>query len=146
MGFFLFYINMITFLKKYLGNIYIPVIWTLTIGILLSLPGSMIPNEQNFDVPNFDKVVHMGLFGGFVFLWNLYVSRRPIPLEKMIRIFFILFVIANMYGIGMEYVQKYWIPNRDFSLGDIIADMGGAGLGYGISNLTLLNTKNKFPV
>lgn len=130
---------MITFLKKYLGNIYIPVIWTLIIGILCCLPGTMLPNEQNFEVPNFDKLVHMGFFGGFVFSWNLYLCKRPLPLAKMLLTFFFVYVLGNMYGIGMEYVQKYYIPMRDFSLGDIIADMGGAGLGYGLSNLLLLD-------
>jgi VanZ family protein len=41
----------------------------------------------------------------------------------------------------MEYVQKYWIPGRDYDLADIIADMFGAGIGYGLSNLLLLPGK-----
>jgi VanZ family protein len=29
----------------------------------------------------------------------------------------------------MEFVQHYFIPNRSFDLGDIIADGAGSGLG-----------------
>jgi VanZ family protein len=125
------------YLKKYFANLYAAVGWTLLIFILLSLPGSMIPNESTFVIPNFDKVVHIGLFGGFVFIWSLYFSVKRGPSRKLLRSFFIIFVIAVLYGIGMEYVQKYFIPLRYYDEGDIIADMIGAGLAYGICNLRL---------
>jgi len=38
----------------------------------------------------------------------------------------------------MEYVQKYFIPFRDFDTVDIISDLIGAGFGYGISNISLI--------
>jgi VanZ family protein len=126
-------------LKKYLGNVYIPLLWTLVIGILLSLPGSVLPSESSFSIPQFDKFVHIGLFGGFVFLWNLFLSTRYTHLsKKLLRLFFYVFVLANIYGIGMEFVQKYFIPLRDFDEADIIADMIGAGLSYGICNMVLV--------
>lgn len=129
---------MILFLRKYFGNIYSPVVWSLIIGILLALPGSMLPSETHFAIPQFDKIVHISLFGGFVFLWNLYLSVRPIPRAKLLRLFFLIFILAEAYGIGMEYVQKYFIPLRDFDEGDIIADIIGASLAYGISNILLV--------
>lgn len=43
------------------------------------------------------------------------------------------FIIAGLlciaYGVGMEYVQKYYVPNRSFDVGDIIADSVGSVLG-----------------
>jgi len=129
---------MIPFLRKYLASLYIPIVWTLIIAILMCLPGRVIPSEQNFKIPNFDKLVHTGLFGGFVFLWGLYRSNRPSTQIALLRNFFIFYAIANIYGISMEYVQKYWIPGRDYDLADIIADMIGAGIGYGLCNLMLL--------
>ena len=33
----------------------------------------------------------------------------------------------------MEFVQKYWIPNRSFELGDIVADSAGCLLALGIT-------------
>jgi VanZ family protein len=129
---------MISFLNKHLSKLYFPIGWTLVIAFLLCIPGSMIPSEPLFPIPEFDKIVHISLFGGFVFLWNLFFSKRGFSTRKMLCIFFFVFVLANSYGIGMEYIQKYYIPMRDFSEGDIIADMMGAGLGYGISNIFLL--------
>jgi VanZ family protein len=129
---------MIPFLRKYFANIFWPIVWTLIIGILLAMPGSMLPNETHFTIPQFDKVVHISLFGGFVFLWNLYFSSRSISTPKLLRLFFLIFLLAEAYGIGMEYVQKYYIPGRDFDEADIIADIIGAGLAYGISTMTLL--------
>ena len=129
---------MMIFLRKYFGNVYSPIVWTLIIGILLAMPGSMLPNETHFAIPQFDKIVHISLFGGFVFLWNLYLSVRPIPRVRLLRLFFLVFILAEAYGIGMEYVQKYFIPLRDFDEADIIADIIGAGLAYGLSNIMLL--------
>ena len=126
------------FLKKYLSALYIPICWSLVIGVLLALPGSMIPDAGKFKIPDFDKIVHIGLFGGFVLLWCLHLSTRGLQQKKLRAWFFCIFIIAAVYGIGMEYVQKYFIPNRDFELGDIIADLIGAGLAYGVSNLGLL--------
>jgi len=129
---------MYSFLKKYLAKIYISVLWSLLIGILLSLPGTLLPNEGGFQIPQFDKLVHMGMFGGFVFLWNLYLSTLPLSQKKLLRLFFLFFIIGSAYGIIMEFVQRCCIPLRDFDEGDIIADLIGAGLGYGISNITLI--------
>lgn len=131
---------MITFLKKYLAAPYIPIIWTVIIAILMCLPGRFIPSEKTFRIPNFDKFVHTSLFCGFVFLWGLYRSNRTSALHILLRNFFIFYVMANIYGIGMEYVQKYYIPGRDYDLEDIIADMVGAGIGYGLCNLLLLTS------
>jgi VanZ family protein len=129
---------MIGFLKKYFSALYIPILWTLTIGILMCIPGKMLPSEAGFSIPQFDKLVHIGLFGGFVFLWSLWLTKRVTNTAVLLRWFFVFYVIANVYGISMEYVQKYWIPGRDYDLADMIADMIGAGLAYGLVHLFLL--------
>ncbi|HEY4208159.1 MAG TPA: VanZ family protein [Puia sp.] len=125
-------------LKKYLGKIYVAVGWTLLVILLLSLPGSMLPNESHFAIPQFDKIVHITLFGGFVLLWNLYLSGRALSTLSLLRWFFLIFMLGNALGIGMEFAQKYWIPFRDFDTEDIIADMIGAGIAYGASNIFFL--------
>ncbi|MBS1664500.1 MAG: VanZ family protein, partial [Bacteroidetes bacterium] len=128
----------IAFLRKYFGRLYISIIWTIIIAVLCCMPGSMIPNEGGFAIPNFDKIVHAGIFGGFAFLWNLYLSNKIFDTKILLRLFFLTFILANAYGIGMELVQKCCIPNRDYDLDDIIADMIGAGIFYGLSNILLL--------
>ncbi len=134
---------MILFLKKYFGAFYIPLIWTLIVATLCFLPGSMIPKETGFTIPQFDKLVHMGMFGGFVFLWNLWLSNRIAELPKLLRYFFLIYLLGCAYGIGSEFVQKYWIPGRDYDNADIIADLVGAGLAYGLSHLLYVRPEVK---
>ncbi len=98
----------------------------------------MIPSETHLAIPQFDKLVHVTLFGGFVLLWNLYESGRNGKQARLLRLFFLWYVLGNIYGIGSEYIQKYWIPGRDYDQADIIADMIGAGIAYGLSNLFLV--------
>jgi VanZ family protein len=129
---------MIPFLKKYLGHVYVAVAWSVFIGVLLTLPGSMLPKESGFAIPQFDKIVHISMFGGFVFLRDLWLSNRGILQKRLLRQFFLVFVLAAIYGIGSEFVQKYFIPMRDFDEADIIADLIGASLGYGFSNILLV--------
>ncbi len=76
-----------------------------------------------------------------VLLWCFYYSSKQLPTEKLLRKFFLIFIIGAVYGIGMEYVQKYFIPFRDFDTVDIISDLIGAGLGYGISNISLVDNE-----
>jgi VanZ family protein len=129
---------MIAFLRKYVGVLLFPVLWTFIIAFLCFMPGSLIPNESGFSIPNFDKMVHAGMFGGFVFLWSLYLSNKISDVRLLLRLFFLVFLIANAYGIGSEFVQKCCIPLRDFDEADIIADMIGTGIGYGLSNIFLI--------
>lgn len=136
---------MMTFLKKQFSLLYVPLLWTCIVGILCFLPGSMLPSETHLPIPQFDKFVHITIFGGFVFLWNLYEAKRVKDSGRLLRLFFLWYVLGNIYGIGSEFVQKYWIPGRDYDQADMIADMIGAGLAYGISNLWLVSSSAKAP-
>ena len=55
--------------------------------------------------------------------------------KRLLSLFFAVFILGVIYGIGSEYIQKYFIPLRDFDEADIIADMIGASLAYGLSNI-----------
>ena len=124
-------------MKKLFSSPYTPILWTLIVATLCCLPGSLIPSETHFTIPQFDKFVHATMFGGFVFLWNLYASKKVKEGERLLRVFFTWYIVGNIFGIATEYIQKYWIPGRDYDEADIIADMIGAGLAYGFSNLWL---------
>ena len=126
---------MIHFLKKYLGTIYPAIAWTLLVIFLLCIPGSMLPSEIHFPIPQFDKLVHISLFGGFVLLWNFYLSKRAFTFRQMLKWFFLIFLLSIGIGIGMEFLQRCCIPYRDFDTEDIIADMIGSGIAYGVSNV-----------
>lgn len=130
---------MIPFLRKNVSVLFFPVAWSIIIAVLCCMPGSMLPNEGGFKIPQFDKLVHMAMFGGFTFLWSLYVSNKISETPRLLRFFFLFFVLSNAYGVAMELVQKCCVAMRDYDEADIIADMVGAGIAYGICNLFLLH-------
>ncbi len=97
--------------------------------ILLTLPGSAFPKENWFNKIWFDKWIHIGMFSIIVvsICWGVYKKKN---ISKKLKAYFILIgVVCLGYGIAMEFVQKYWIPNRSFDMGDIIADGIGATTG-----------------
>ena len=99
--------------------------WFITVTILLCLPGSSFPKENWFDKIELDKWIHIGLFGIMVILWC-----RAVAIEgKKIRLFIHIALYCFLYGIVMELIQKYFIPNRSFDIGDILADGAGSALG-----------------
>ena len=52
---------------------------------------------------------------------------------KKIRLFIYIALYSFLYGVIMEFIQKYFIPNRSFDLGDIAADGMGSGIGLLLS-------------
>jgi hypothetical protein len=113
---------MAAFLAKICSRLFLPISWTIFTFILLCLPGSAIPGDGLFSIPHLDKVVHVGLFGGIVLFWGFYekVYRQTgRPWQLIIVTITLLNIIL---GIVLEYLQLYYIPNRSFDVGDIIAD------------------------
>ncbi|WP_205509490.1 VanZ family protein [Longitalea arenae] len=104
----------------------IPIAWTALTIFLLCLPGSAIPSAGVFSTEGIDKVVHAILFGGIVLLWafNLYFRRNH--KSKWLQIIVALTLFSVGLGIGLEFLQRDYIPNRSFDGIDIIADTAGA--------------------
>ncbi len=75
------------------------------------------------------------MFAIIVFLWCRAILKMNFDRRKLKKRFILLAIVWLAYGIGMEFVQKNFIPNRSFDVGDIIADGVGCvtGLIYSIS-------------
>jgi VanZ family protein len=129
--------NMRRRIQEILSKRYPARVWTVIIFILLALPGDMLPSETHTDIPNLDKIVHIILFGCFVFLWSVYYAATE-NRNTLNRKVIIIFVVACLYGTAMEYIQKYFIPNRDFDIYDIAADIIGAALGLLAVRMTVM--------
>jgi VanZ family protein len=101
--------------------------WFVILTVLLTLPGSAFPKKSWMDnISGFDKLVHVGLFGGLTLLWSgalAGIKKILIPVQQL---FVWVALGSSVYGVIMEYVQKYFIPNRSFDLGDILADTIGS--------------------
>ena len=92
--------------------------------VLLSIPGSAIP-KVNIGLQHVDKLVHFILFGIFPVLWSYYfIQKKGKTNWKQLIVLFC--IISILLGISLEYVQHYFVVNRDFDVIDIIADTLGA--------------------
>lgn len=98
--------------------------WFIISAILFTLPGSTFPKENWLDKIWFDKWVHIGIFTILVALWcrGWRSFKKDVIHKKIKKIFITIGLICLVYGIAMEFVQRYFIPNRSFDMGDIIAD------------------------
>ena len=100
------------------------------IFILLSMPGSNFQGKSWISsilhLPYADKVVHMGLFGSLALSIFFYFEQLSTIGFKSIRAKALSLILCILYGIGMEYYQKYFVPSRSFDVIDMLADAIGA--------------------
>jgi VanZ family protein len=104
--------------------------WLILCTILFTLPASAFPSEKWYTkIPMFDKWVHIGLIAilSILFCWGIYKGKNSA--EKNKRNFIQTGIICLGYGIMIEFIQRYFIPNRSFDMGDIIADGVGSFAG-----------------
>jgi VanZ family protein len=100
--------------------------WIILSTVLLTLPGSVFPKENWLDLIWFDKWVHIGMFAIMAFLWCWGIYKKGTNRKNRLLSFILSGIICLAYGIVMEFVQKNYIPNRSFDVGDIIADGVGS--------------------
>lgn len=107
---------------------FIPALVWLAISFkLLTLPAEEFPKEDFFDLIYFDKWVHIGMFALLMVLF----SYPFIKIQKGIHtVLYVILLLSIIYGISMEFVQKYFVPSRSFDLLDIVADAVGCFTGY----------------
>lgn len=129
---------MIKLVQRLCRNWYFPLLWTFIILALLVLPGAIIPGNGLFGIKNFDKVAHVILFGGFVLFWAIFSWNRKKNEKSWLLSLFIITLISIAIGVIMEFVQRKYIPNRSFDIGDIWADVAGS---VAVAILLLLSGK-----
>jgi VanZ family protein len=107
------------------------VLWTLGIFILLSLPGSSLPQSS---LLAFDKLGHAGLFFVLALVWlNAFSADSG-------RIISLVLIIGILLGFFSEWYQSMAPIGRSADIFDSIADTIGFGLGT-IAWVILLRVK-----
>ncbi len=106
------------------------ILWLFITIILLTLPGSALPKEDWLDKIGIDKCVHIILFTIMVVLWCRVPAKMNLPTGKLKISFLWIAISALAYGIGMEFVQKYFVPGRSCDVGDMLADAAGCTAGF----------------
>ena len=109
-------------LKKFIPAI----LWLVVVLILVMIPGKQLPESEFLFEIDFDKFVHVGIFGllAILFSWPFY--NTTIPKNKKILYFIIIALSTSAFGYITELMQKYWAQGRSYSLMDWLADSGGA--------------------
>ena len=105
------------------------VCWFIISIVLLTLPGSAFPKENWLDKIWADKWIHIFLFGVLVWLW-CFAFFKNTDKANLLHLFIVITICAIGYGVAMEFVQKNWVANRSFDIGDIVADAIGALSGF----------------
>lgn len=116
-------------LKKFFPGI----AWFFIVALLTLLPGKDIPKSNWIgEIAGIDKFVHVVLFGGLTFLFCLPYVKRDIPYKKKVDIFLKIGGCVIVWGITVEFLQKYFVPGRDFELLDWAADSLGVLIAFWI--------------
>ncbi len=104
--------------------------WFVFATILFCLPGKALPERNWFHLIYLDKWIHIFLFSVLVILISLPITE--IAMQKKKLFFMLLSVAMNcfLYGIVIEVIQYYFIPNRSFDIKDIICDGLGCLSGW----------------
>jgi VanZ family protein len=104
-------------------------LWFLISTFLLVIPGNDLPQTPLVNIPYFDKYVHTIMFFLLTSLFSLPFRESGFTREEVKSWFISIMLYAIGFGITIEFVQKYLVPNRSFDVGDILCDTIGASVG-----------------
>ena len=94
--------------------------------VLLSLPGSSFTDRTGWlHLLPIDKIVHVILFGSLAWAFFYFLDQTTIQALKSVRAKAWAMIFCIVYGIAMEYYQKWYVPSRGFEVKDLIADAAG---------------------
>ena len=114
-------------------------LWALVILVLCGMPGRDIPHISFLEIPNFDKLVHAGIFFVLILLIvrGFLLQTIFIKLRQFAKL--ISFVICVVYGGLLEIMQGTLCQGRTADMFDFFADSFGVAAG-----LLLYNWIEKF--
>ncbi|MEP6615038.1 MAG: VanZ family protein [Ginsengibacter sp.] len=112
--------------KKFLPGI----AWFFVVLILMCMPGEDVPKVDWLERISFDKIVHIGVFGllAVLFCWPFYKSGYAS--KERLQYFVKISIAVSIWGLAIEFIQKFFIPGRSFDMVDWAADSTGAALSY----------------
>jgi hypothetical protein len=77
-----------------------------------------------------DKLIHVTIFWGLVFLWQRVLVALPLSKKKQPRWFFLNVLLWFSMGIAIEFLQEAMQSGRQFDNADILANALGCTLGW----------------
>ena len=116
--------------------------WFFIVALLVFMPGKEVPNVSWFSIPHFDKIVHAGMFGGITLLFCLPYFTAPYSLKYKLNQVTRIALAAIVWGIAVEFIQKYFVAGRSFEWIDWAADSAGVLIGWWICRKLLIQKDN----
>jgi VanZ family protein len=108
--------------------------WFIISVVLLVIPGNDLPHSKFFDIPYFDKYIHFTMFFLLTTLF-CYPLLGFNAVDSIVRSWFLrIAMYVILYGIAMEFVQKYLVKGRSFDVVDIVFDAIGSLVGLMVMN------------
>jgi VanZ family protein len=110
------------------------ILWGFLIIALTALPGKSFPKLPDFlDLFHPDKLIHVFIFGVYVFLQIRGLSAQPVYPTLSRNAVVITMLIGLSLGAGTEILQDVYVPRRFGSIYDFIANVAGCFVGWGIA-------------
>ena len=118
-------------MKKLSFKKFIPgIAWFFIVLIIMCTPGDEIPTVDWLNRISFDKVVHIGVFTLLAILFCWPFNRSDFNTKERLHYFIKVCIAVSIWGLTIEFIQKYFIPGRSFDLLDWAADSLGALIAY----------------
>jgi len=73
-----------------------------------------MPKEEKTFIPNLDKLNTCHIVSVVLFSYGPFITQREKKKIITLKPICFDFVIACLYGVATELMQKYLIPNRDY--------------------------------
>lgn len=103
--------------------------WFILIHCAMLFPFHGNPDHSLDLIPDFDKLVHFGMFFGLCLFTGFYLSSREKDWPKASGWIVFLPIIASLDGLAVEFLQKLPVIHRDFEWLDALADTLGSFFG-----------------
>ena len=88
---------------------------------------SSLPIRADLDVPDLDKVMHLGEYLVFGVLLSRAIEKS-FPQDTLAKYYLWIILLSFLYGISDE-VHQLFVKSREFSFWDAFADTIGAAIG-----------------
>jgi VanZ family protein len=98
------------------------ILWAIVIFILCAIPGNDLPKSKLFSIPNFDKLVHFGMYFCLELIVLIEYGRYRIIRSEVIAVSIILCIL---FGGTIELLQGWIFIDRSASFWDMVANLTG---------------------
>jgi VanZ family protein len=105
-------------------------LWAIFILALTLSPAPDLPKVSWLNIPYFDKIVHVVLFGVLYYLLMRGLMKQKGSADSYSQVVRQVVITVILYGALTEVLQIFLPTGRDGNVADWLADCIGAGISY----------------